>query len=389
VIKLINDTINNEDIDRLVAWLQSYPRLTKGPLTVELENRWSKWLGAEHSIFCNSGSSAILLMLFALIEAGYINRKSKVVVPALAWATDLAPVIQLGLEPLLCDVNMDNLSVDLNCLEDLFQKNNPQVLILVSVLGLVPEMKEITSLCEKYNVILLEDACESLGSKFGNKKLGTFGRMSSFSTYFGHHISTIEGGFVSTDDKKLSDILKSIRSHGWDRDMDEEDQIKIRKKWNITDFNSLYTFYYSGFNLRSTDLQAFIGLGQLDKLNNICERRNENFKLYQKLINNDYWKIKDNDKTFVSNFAYPIIHPNRNHIVSALLGQNIEVRPLICGSMGQQPFYVKKYGKFELTNASEVEKNGFYVPNHPDLTEDNIKMITNIVNENITVESIK
>ena len=122
---------------------------------------------------------------------------------------------------------------------------------------------------KKYNVLLLEDTCESMGSRFEKNMLGTFGLMSSFSTYFGHHMSTIEGGIISTNDKKLYEILKSIRSHGWDRDSSEEDQIKLRKKWKVNTFDALYTFYYSGFNLRSTDLQAFIGLGQIDKLDSI------------------------------------------------------------------------------------------------------------------------
>ena len=202
MIKLVNDTINNDDIDQLINWLKTYPRLTKGQLTLDLETKWSKWLGTNYSVFCNSGSSANLLMLWTLVEANRINKNSKVVVPSAAWATDLSPVIQLGMTPILCDINLNDLSVDLNHLEEIFKTSKPEVLLLVSVLGLVPNMERIVKLCEDYNVILLEDTCESMGSKLNighnpaMKKLGTFGLMSSFSTYFGHHISTIEGGFV-------------------------------------------------------------------------------------------------------------------------------------------------------------------------------------------------
>ncbi len=377
MIKLVNNTINNSDIDKLIEWLGTYPRLTKGPLTIELEQKWSKWLGINHTVFCNSGSSANLLMLWALVEAKRITTNAKIVVPSAAWATDLSPVIQLGMTPILCDINLEDLSVDLNHLEVIFKETKPEVLLLVSVLGLVPKMTKIKKLCDKYNVILLEDTCESMGSKWNDKKLGTFGLMSSFSTYFGHHMSTIEGGFVSTNDEELYEILKSIRSHGWDRDSSTKYSKQLRSEWKTSDFDALYTFYHSGFNLRSTDLQAFIGIGQIDKLDNICKKRNINFNIYQ----NELSHIKPNiiNRGFTSNFAYPVISKNRNAIVAALQQENIEVRPMICGSMGKQPFYVKQYGKKELPNASIIDKHGFYVPNHPDLTKEEILKITNII----------
>ena len=237
MIKLVTDTINNQDIDSLISWLKTYPRLTKGELTPKFEDKWSSWLGTHHSVFCNSGSSANLLMLWALIEAGRITRDAKVVVPSVAWATDLAPVMQLGMTPILCDSNMEDLSVDINHLENIFKETKPDVLLLVSVLGLVPDMQKINELCHEHNVILLEDTCESMGSQWENKKLGTFGLMSSFSTYFGHHISTIEGGIVSTNDEELYEILKAIRSHGWDRDAAPKFSSQLREQWNTTDFD--------------------------------------------------------------------------------------------------------------------------------------------------------
>ena len=380
MIKLVNDTIDNKDIDNLIGWLQTYPRLTKGSLTIEFEEKWSKWLGVEHSIFCNSGSSANLLMLWALVEANRITSDAKIVVPALSWATDLSPVMQLGMTPILCDVNLQDLSVDIFHLEKIFKQSKPEVLLLVSVLGLVPDMDKITKLCEEYNVILLEDTCESMGSEHGIKKLGTFGLMSSFSTYFGHHMSTIEGGLVCTNDDELYEILKSIRSHGWDRDASPLVKAKWQLKWNTSKFDSLYTFYHSGFNLRSTDLQAFIGLGQIDKLDDICKRRNENFLLYQEELEDvNKWFPWTWAEDFISNFAYPVIHENRNLIVERLQDANIEVRPMICGSMGTQPFYVKKYGQKILDNASIIDRHGFYVPNHPGLSKNDILKITKII----------
>jgi CDP-6-deoxy-D-xylo-4-hexulose-3-dehydrase len=381
MINLVKDTINEKDIDNLIKWLKTYPRLTKHKLTIEFEKEWSKWLGTDYSIFCNSGSSAILLMLYALIQANYIKRGSQIVIPSAAWVTDLAPAMQLGFEPVLCDINFNNLSVDLNHLEEIFVRQSPSALILVSVLGLVPDMQEIVDLCDKYNVHLLEDVAESTGSKYMDKKLGTFGLMSIFSTYFGHHLSTIEGGIVCTSDYKLMNILKGLRSHGWERDMDTKFKNTLRQKWNIDDFNALYTFYYPGFNLRPTDLNAFIGLEQMKKIDSNIERRNNIFEIYDSKIKSQYWKPKKYKDRYISNFAYPIIHPKRSNTVKKLLDNNIECRPMICGSMGNQPFYVKQYRRLTLPNVSKVDRYGFYIPNHPSLKKSEINTIIDIVNE--------
>ena len=382
MITLVKDTIDNKDIDSLVEWLKTYPRLTKGPVTLDFERKYSEWLGRKYSVFVNSGSSANLLMLSVLQQGEYL-KNNKIVIPSVAWATDLSPVIQLGLKPVLCDSNMEDLSVDLEHLEKIFQDESPSVLMFVSVLGLVPNMDKIVNLCDEYNVILLEDTCESMGCEYKGQKLGTFGRMSSFSTFFGHHISTIEGGIISTDDFELYELLLSIRSHGWNRDLSEKTQVKLQKEWGVSEFDAMYTFYYSGFNMRSTDLQAYIGLSQIDKLDDWGKKRKHNYNLYQELIKNDYWKPKSYPGSLTSNFAYPIISPNRDEIVKSLQENQIEVRPMICGSMGTQPFYVKKFGELKLPKVSIIDECGFYVPNHPSLIEEEIKFISNIVNNGL------
>ena len=380
MITLVKDTIDNKDIDRLVDWLKTYPRLSKGPVTSEFEEKYSNWLGTKYSVFVNSGSSANLLMLSTLKQGNHL-KNNKIVVPSTAWATDLAPVIQLGLEPILCDSNMEDLSADLEHLEKIFQEESPSVLMFVTVLGLVPDMNKIVELCFEYDVILLEDTCEAMGCEYKGKKLGTFGKMSSFSTFFGHHISTIEGGIVSTDDFELYELLLSIRSHGWDRDLSVETQFKLQQDWDISDFDAMYTFYYSGFNIRSTDLQAYIGLTQIDNLNDWGKKREENFHLYNKLIRNDFWKVKSKPDCLESNFAYPIIHPKRDEIVKTLTSNNVEVRPMICGSMGTQPFYVKEFGELKLPNVTIIDECGFYVPNNPKLTREEVFFISDLINE--------
>lgn len=379
-IPLVKDTISNGDIDSLREWLATYPRLTKGPLTVEFESKWAESIGTKHAIFVNSGSSAILAMLYALIVSENIKPGDKVMVPALSWATDVAPVMQLGLEPVLIDCNMDDLSIDIDHLEQTIVTSKSKTLILVSVLGLVPDMDRVMRICELHGVTLLEDVCESLGSKYADKQLGTFGLMSCFSLYFGHHLSSIEGGMICTDSDEMRNILVMIRNHGWDRDLPVDKQTELRSEWDVSDFESLYTFYHPGFNIRATDLQAFIGIKQLDRINEVCEIRNRNYTLYNEFIKNKFWMPK-HTQAFVSNFCYPVIHPKRDLIVKALISAGVETRPLIAGSMNTQPFYIKKYGKSIMPNADEVNKFGIYVPNNHEMAEPEVMYVSRIINE--------
>ena len=380
MINLVKDTISNEEIDSLSSWLKTYPKLTKGSLTESFEKKWSEWLGVKHSVFVNSGSSANLAMFYALKLSGRL-KNDKVVVPCVSWTTTLSPVIQLGLQPILCEASESDLGLDTDKFEELCKKHNPACVILVHVLGFPNHMEEILRICEKYEVLLLEDSCESVGTvvRSENKKTGSMGLMSSFSTYFGHHFSTIEGGLVSTDDFELYEILKSIRSHGWSRDLSETTRKSLREEHNVDPFSELYTFYYPGFNIRSTDLQAFIGINQLDALELKNRKRYANLLTYDKLIKNDYWKVKFDG--FISNFAYPVIHPNKDRIVKALQSNDIECRPLVCGNMAQQPYFKKLYGSYTFTFADKVHSEGLYVPNHPDLSEQDIEKISNIINQ--------
>lgn len=381
MISLIKNTISNEEIDSLIGWLQTYPRLTKGDLTIQFEKDWSEYLGVEHSIFVNSGSSANLLMVYYLLESGLLKRGDNVIVPALSWSTTLAPVIQFGLNPILCDCNLEDLSVDMEHLEQLIKEYNPKSLILVPILGFVPNMKEIKDICDKNGIILLEDTCESLGSEYNGEKLGSFGLMSSFSTYFGHHISTIEGGMICTNDKKVANVLRSLRSHGWDRDMDVEYYSNLRKKYNVSDFNALYTFYHTGFNVRSTDLQAFLGIRQLQRLPDIVSNRNKNYNLYRNLIGDNNWKPIEKENVFVSNFAYPIISENRQDIINNLKSNEIECRPLLSGSLSKHPYWYENFGNVKLTNADYIHEYGLYVPNNHEMSEDDIIKISKTINE--------
>ena len=382
MIKLVSDTIDKNDINHLIEWLSQdeIPRLTKGELTIELEEKWAKKMGTKYSVFVNSGSSSILLTLAALLHSNKL-KNNKIIVPGLSWATDVSSPMLLGYETFLCDCNLDDLSCDLNHLEELFKKENPSVLILVSPLGLVPEMDKVLKLCNDYDVILLEDVCESMGSKFNGKYLGSFGLASFYSMYFGHHLSTIEGGFINTNDEEFYHLLLMMRSHGWDRDLPRKTQEELRKKYKSSDFDSLYNFYVPGMNLRSTDLQAFIGLRAIEKLDNYSKIRNKNFLLYKSNLKSNQLQLDTRSTDFISSFAIPILSKNRNNIVEELINNNIEVRPLIAGNMANKPMWYLKYGRVELENCQLLDDYGFYVPNHQDLTETDIKKITDIINK--------
>ena len=379
MIKLAENTISQSEIISLSNWLLSNPHLTKGPLVKEFEKLFSVFVGTEYCVMVNSGSSANLLIAYSLLESDFLNNK-KVVVPAVSWITTLTPFIQFGYEVFLCDCNQSNLGLDLNHLEEIFIKEQPSLLILVHVLAHLNDMDEILFLCNKYNVLLIEDSCEALGTSFKNKKAGSFSIAASFSFYYGHHISTIEGGAITTDNKKLYDLMVSMRSHGWARDVDNNTHNEWKKDFSVDSVRDLYTFYFPGFNLRPSDLNAFIGISQMNKIQDIVNKREINHFVYVKLLSSKFW-IQESKFDTLSSFAFGTLVKNRLQVYQYLKDNGIESRPLICGSMGLQPMWIKKYGKLNLANADVVHEYGIYLPNHASLNESDIKYICEKFNE--------
>ncbi len=377
MISLVKDTITPEELQAMARWLESNPRLTKGDLTREFEAAWADWQGAVGAVFTNSGSSANFLMFDALINSKRLKSKN-IVAPAVSWVTTVAPIIQLGLNPLLCDADPINLGLNPAMLEDLLKKNTVGAVILVHVLGVPNHMEEITYLCSKYNTPLLEDCCEAPGAMYDGKRVGTFGEMSSFSFYYGHHMSTIEGGMVCVNDEDLRSIILSIRSHGWARDLPDERRAELERKNDIDWFQSLYTFYYAGYNFRPTEISAFLGLSQLRRLDNIVRRRNE---IYFRYLNRLQKKITclRQDRGFVSSLAFGLTCRERQRIVDSLRRNDIESRPLICGSIGRQPFWKALYGPTNLKVADEVHDTGFYLPVNQDLLDREVDFICDVV----------
>jgi len=377
-IPLVNDTISNQELFDLADWIKTIPKLTKGPLNNKFEGVWSKWLNTKHSVFVNSGSSANLLMIDVLKESGRL-KSDNIIVPAVSWSTTVAPVIQLGLNPILCDADPKNLGLNLEHLEQILRTEDIGAILIVHVLGVPNHMDEIIELCQKYDVILLEDCCESHGSEYKGSKVGTFGLMSTFSFFYGHHISTIEGGMISTSDNEINELLILKRAHGWVRDLPEQAQNKYTNEFGTSDFESLYSFYTTGYNVRSNDVSAFLGLSQMKNIDKYGNIRNDNYNYYKKLLK-DFW-FQDCDNSFISNFSYGMLFKDRDKVAAKLMSSGIECRPLICGSIGLQPFWIKLYGKGSLPVADRVHKEGLYLPNNPKLKHSDIDYIANILSE--------
>jgi CDP-6-deoxy-D-xylo-4-hexulose-3-dehydrase len=378
---LAKETINDEDIDALCGWLKTYPRLTKGNLTWDVEDKWANFIGTKHAVFNNSGSSANLLMVAAAMMSGRINNK-KIVVPSVGWVTTISPAIQLGLAPIMVGADPKTYGIDLDQLEEVCKKENPDAVIFVQVLG-VPHYKErMLELKKKYGFCLLEDACAALGASYSDGSMvGTIGDMSSFSFYFGHQLSTIEGGMVNTDDKELYDMLLMLRSHGWGKDLDKESYDRLMKKNGIDDFHKPFTFFVPGFNLRSTDLQAFLGLRQIDRAEEIKLLRNRNHKRYADNLSGvvEYQDWGTNNPVSISFGALAGSTEHRKEIVSRLVENGVETRIFSAGNLGLHPFWVDRYGRFDDDMSNKIHSSGFFVPNYPELQTHEIDFICDVV----------
>lgn len=368
-IKLADDTIDQEELQDLCSWILSGNRLTKATETVHFEEEFASYIGSKYAVMTNSGSSSNLLMASALLQSGHL-KSNKVIAPAVSWVTTVTPFMQLGFDVILCDCDQHDLGFNIEDFERLCREHRPSIAILVHVLGHANSMPDILDICQKYGVILLEDTCESLGSEALGKKLGTLSTAGSFSFYYGHHISTIEGGMVVTDDSSLYELMLSIRSHGWSRDLSPQTAGALAKAFDIDEFRNLYTFYYSGFNLRSTDLQAHIGRSQLRKISKINRVRNENFNLYKTLLG-DYF-AQESSSDFVSSFAYGTLVENRNDVAKKLQSHGVELRPLICGNIARHPFWLKSNQPQIYPNADLIHDYGLYLPNHLNISVEDV-----------------
>jgi CDP-6-deoxy-D-xylo-4-hexulose-3-dehydrase len=386
MIKLIKSTFYKEAETKnaLINFIKRAKQLSFGKQCIQFEKNFSQYQGRKYTVFVNSGSSANLAIIQALLNLGYIKKGDLVGFSALTWSTNVMPLIQLGLTPVPIDVEIETLNVSSKKFLDVVKKFPIKMLFLTNLLGFCDDIDEIAKICKEKNIILIEDNCESMGTIYKGEKLGNFGLASTFSFYVGHHMSTVEGGAICTDDRNLSTMLKIVRAHGWDRNLSLREQKNIRKKFNVNyEFYSRYTFYDLGFNLRPTEINGFLGNYQIRFIDEIVKKRNRNFlKIANNLYKNkNYYRIKFNHIDFVSNFAVPVVCKSkqiRDQLVNKCKNL-IEIRPIVGGDMTNQLFF-KKYGGYfanylEDSNARLIHDQGLYFGNNPELTDEEIDLI--------------
>jgi len=378
-IKLMHNCISNEEIAAINRVIES-GEYTQGKIVREFENKFAEWNNSKYGVMVNSGSSANLLIISLLKEKYGLKDGDEVLVPAVTWPTTIYPVIQHNLIPVFCDVD-ESFNISLESMQKMTSEKT-KALFLVHLLGQAGNMDEIGKFCKEKNIILVEDCCESLGATFKDKKVGNFGVMGSFSFYFGHHISTIEGGMITTDDLETYDLLKSIRSHGWIRD-------SLRMKHYEKEYSNLdYIFDYMGYNVRSTNLNAAIGIEQLKKIDSSIRIRKNNHRIFNELmLSNKKVKLQGISLSENSSFCLPLIVPTkeyRDNLLIKLREHGIESRSVVGGSLVKQPVFVKKLkGKYRADvcpNAETIDLCGLYLPNNQFIDEEKVKYMAEKIN---------
>ena len=390
MIKLIKSTFYKEEEvkEKLCQFIISSKQLSIGQECRKFEERFALYQGRKHCVLVNSGSSANLALIQALLNLGKIKKGDKVGFSALTWSTNVMPLIQLGLQAVPVDIELDTLNVSSKTLLDVIKEHDIKALFLTNLLGFCDDIDKIKKICDGKKILLIEDNCESLGTVYKGKKLGNFGLASTFSFYVGHHMSTIEGGAICTNSSSLETMLQLVRAHGWDRNLTEGKQLKIRSKYKVdSSFYSRYTFYDLGYNLRTTEINGFIGNIQITYLGEITRKRKDNFfrmaiPIYEQ--SEKYYPIKYNHIDYLSNFAVPVICKSqkiRDELVEKCKNK-IEIRPIVGGDMMLQPFF-KKYmpdfvNHFKNSNAKLVHEQGLYFGNNPELTKEEMDEIMHV-----------
>ena len=362
---LSSDTWGSEEKKVLIDLIKSNEFLTFSKNVVKFENKVAQYFNSKHAILVNSGSSANLLAIYTLFfMKNKLKKGDEVIIPAIGWSTSYAPLIQLGLKIVLCDVDQDTFNISIKSLKNCISKKT-KLILAINLIGNISNLFEISKICKEKKIYLFEDNCEGMGSKINLKYCGTFGIASSFSTYFSHHISTIEGGFVLTNNSIFYNIAKSIRSHGWTRNIDlNKINLSNKELSKINnDKNNKFQFVFPGFNLRPTELTAVLGLSQITKLKKFLKIRAINQKSIEKIYY-EYDKIL-NFYQFHKSAAYFFIPLFFKKIEQKLLFEKllmekkeIEYRSLISGNIKDHIFvkYFGKINKIKLVNTEFVSK---------------------------------
>mgnify|MGYP001280565770 FL=1 len=381
----MKNNILKNDFNVLINFLKKGPILTQHVNVKKFEIKWSKWLGVKYSTFVNSGSSANLLQI-QLLKMQFPNG-GEVIVPPFTWSSDISALLHCGFTPVFADIDLNTLGLNTNLIISKINRNT-KAIFLSYIQGFNCLTQKLLDVLKKKKICFIEDVCESHGAKFKNKKLGSFGWTSSFSFYYAHHMSTIEGGMICTNDKKTYHNLLMLRSHGMVREVkDNEFQKNIKNKYN--DLNPQFIFKFPSYNLRNTEIGGVLGLEQIKRLDRNITKRNQNFKYFLNNLDKNIF-FTDFDLTGQSNYALNVILKNKNHKLMSKILQNLEKEGIEYrrGSAGggnqlRQPYlkkFVSKKQIKELKNTEHMHFFSFYIGNYPELTLNSIDKIIKILN---------
>jgi CDP-6-deoxy-D-xylo-4-hexulose-3-dehydrase len=379
---LMGETITFTDRLKMAHFALTAKKFTFGEKVKQFENEWSTWLGAKHSLYVSSGSTANFLLVAAVMELYGLKRGDKVLLPACTWMTNVAPIMQLGLEPVFCDINLDNFSFDLEDAYKISKKHDIKMVFITHLLGFSADNEGLKRLFP--NALFIDDVCESHGctSPDGIKR-GADSLGGTFSFYFGHHMSTVEGGMISTNNTDLYDLMKIKRSHGMARESIRYDEYAQL----YPEIDKQFLFITDGYNFRNHEICAVLGISQLKRLDSMIETRNRNHYLFTKIIDkypNLFYNIKNVHTN--SSFCLPFICKSREVMLAmktVFKDGGIEYRPVVAGNLLSQPF-LKNY-KIEtnkkMTNAELVHSQGVYIGNNHFVTDDDMKYLEKVVED--------
>ena len=382
---LMKDCITDQDKQDLINFIKTSNRYTNGTKVKELEEQWSKWLGVRHSLFVSSGSTANFLLLSALKVRYNLKPGDKVLVPAMTWVTNVAPIIQLGLKPIFCDVDTQNFSFDLDHMAELHQIHpDIRVVFVTHLFGIPAPIYEFKRIIP--NAFYIEDCCESHGAEIYGKKVGTHSEGSTFSSYFGHHMTTVEGGFVSTDDEDLYELMRAKRSHGLAREC--SDKVYQRYIKQYPDVDKRFMFITDGYNFRNTEFGGVLGLSQLPRLDSAIKRRREICDTFEEILC-DHWDVFDiPDFNGNSSFCLPFILKDRSKRIDFqehLESKGVETRPLCSGNLLRQPFLSEFEPFKEFPQVDYLHYNGFFIGNNHLITNKEIEKLRKIIDDYFSV----
>ncbi len=381
---LMDDNITRDDLDVLIDFLQGMPRLTQSKNVAAFENEWSEWLGVKYSVFVNSGASANLATITAL---KHLHGDGEIIVPPLTWVSDISSVLWNGMTPVFADINPRTLCMDE---DEILSKitDRTRAVFMTYVQGFNGLSDRLLSELEKRGIPLIEDVCESHGATFKEQRLGSFGLASNFSFYFAHHMSTVEGGMICTNDEEMYNAVRMLRSHGMTREA-PSDHIRERYEKENPDLSPDFIFAFPAFNIRSSEINAVLGRSQLKKLDANNEIRTRNFKLFLKHIDGTKYRT-DFEVEGSCNYAFNLVLKNpdiafRDRLEKAMDEAGIEFRRGSAGGGNQlrqhylkgivEPDAYKQYPEVE-----HIHHFAYYIGNYPSLEEGRVIELCNILN---------